>query len=628
MSLTILPGSGLRVTWQWRTDVIQHADGSEQRICTRTPTHPRAFYVGPLFLSDSEARTAHQILSAGPEGTYELPLVHEAVAALAAVTGTALSVTATHCEWIAVGRRLLIVGPGSRFTASIAGFVGGAITLNAGPSSGTYPAGVTHVYPLEDVLLEDGQSIDRQPVNASRWTISGRQSTARALLGTGAAALSTHGALPVLDVRPLGADATRTDGGLRFIDAGGAISSSTLYTRSSRLRRGEFPIGTAAERQRWKLFIVAIGGMWKPFLWPTWRPDLVLYEQPTPTAYTIRVAPGYNDDWYPSLAHRRLQLEYADGTVGYFAVVSVVETDPAYETITLLTAIPGSLPGGSVSVVSFLELCRGAEDEVAVEYGAGWQGRSTLGGVVHQSATDLIRWPTSAAELRTALGGYGTWASAWQLDGPAAPGTLADAWGGITLTPSSSPTYQNAGALTEADKAVGFDSAQDRFETALAATFDVDASTSIAAYTCAKFTVSAQGYCVGKVIGAGANYWMLVGVLNASGHLYAQVFNGVSGPAAIIAVNHNDGRFHDVIATIDRSANLLTITSDLGSDSVSIAAIGTLANAKTMHLGGTSTLGAAVHLQAFTAIATGDVTNLRTNAAAAIASIRRWTGRA
>ncbi|KAB2907172.1 MAG: hypothetical protein F9K40_05310, partial [Kofleriaceae bacterium] len=46
-------------------------------------------------------------------------------------------------------------------------------------------------------------------------------------------------------------------------------------------------------------------------------------------------------------------------------------------------------------------------------------------------------WPHSAAQMNQAMGGYGTWASAWLLD--EASGTFADKIGSVTLTAAGTP---------------------------------------------------------------------------------------------------------------------------------------------------------------------------------------------
>jgi hypothetical protein len=234
---------------------------------------------------------------------------------------------------------------------------------------------------------------------------------------------------------------------------------------------------------------------------------------------------------------------------------------------------------------------------------------------------DIGGWPKSAAEAASAFG-FGTWSSLWQCD--EVSGTLADAIGGVTLTAASSPTYRNAGAFP-GDYAVGFDSTSDRFEAASSTSYDLDASTSLAVYACIKIASGSDGYFVGKVA-AGAS-WVLRN-LDPNDHILVALVGGGS-MSATVAVAHNDGLYHDILMTIDRTNQRAQVFTDLGSSSAAdITSVGSMANAQVMHLGATATASAATpHSLAFLAFATAGVDTLRANGSAVIANIRRYTGR-
>jgi hypothetical protein len=136
MTITPLPDGAWRWMLSWRTDVRQAADGTEQRASTTS--RPQAAYAGTYLLSDADARTVHRDLRFGPVAAYSLPLAHEATPALAAVTGASVTVDATYCDWPAVGRGVLIVGPSASYTTTISALPGGGVlTLAAGPPSGS-----------------------------------------------------------------------------------------------------------------------------------------------------------------------------------------------------------------------------------------------------------------------------------------------------------------------------------------------------------------------------------------------------------------------------------------------------------------------------------------------------------
>jgi hypothetical protein len=235
------------------------------------------------------------------------------------------------------------------------------------------------------------------------------------------------------------------------------------------------------------------------------------------------------------------------------------------------------------------------------------------------------RWPRTADECAGAFG-YGTWASAWLCD--EASGNLSDAFGGVTLTAGSTPTYRNAGVVRSAatDFAVGFNSANDRFEAASSATFDLGASDSLALFL--SFSAEVGGGftpMAGKVVGA-SPYWGFL--MNASGHLVIDLFDGVDNVTNTYATNHGDSLPHDVLFIIDRDGPRSQIFTEQGSSTATnIAAIGSMANAKTFHLGGTSAFSTPTYRLAYAAVATGGIAALRAAGATAITNIRRWTGR-
>ena len=373
---------GFRWVLSWQTDVQPTSTGGELRASWQAL--PRSAFAGSYVLGDADIRSIDQILSAGPAGTHELPLVHEATPVTSAVTGPTLVVSPTYCDWIAIGRRVLVVGPGGRsFTDTITGVAGGTLTLGTGPLSGAYPASTTHVYPLEPILLEEGQQTSRYAVNQGVWQFRGRQPAIRDAGGAGAT-LTTFEGFVVLDRRPLLDGKTvsmQSLGGVRMLDAGGAFTSRTTWTRSQHRRAGAWNINHAAERQWWKAFLAAVRGKRHAFLRPTWFPDLTLQTQPAGSAPAIRVVEDYSALWWPSLAHRRVQLGYADGTVTYHVVTSA-SSGAGYDELAVTPALPSSVPGGSVTRVSFLETVRLDADDVTIEYGGsaavGWRGRVAL----------------------------------------------------------------------------------------------------------------------------------------------------------------------------------------------------------------------------------------------------------
>lgn len=389
MSATVetvrLPEGPLRIAASWATDMRTAADGTEQRASSTTI--PRLSYGATISLSDAEVRAlrARQLTTA--TSSYELIRGDDAQAVTSAIGSSTTTLTLgdfTRCDWAAADRRVVVVGPGGiGYRASISSVSSPTITLDDTPPTGvTFAAGAAHVYPIDAVLLEDAQVVKRLPVELSLWQIAGRAETARSLGGAGAS-VTTHDGYSVLPWRSLDSGDESYPAGIQWQDAGGAVASSTLWTRAKLRRAGAWRIRTAAERQAWRALLAALRGRYRAFLCPTWRPDLRVHLQPAGSATTLRVyaedyaipgAPGAT--WFDSPAHKRIQVEFADGSVAY-RTVTAVSSGLGYYALTI-AALPSTIPGGSVRAVSFLELVRLDTDDVVIEYASGWTGRIAL----------------------------------------------------------------------------------------------------------------------------------------------------------------------------------------------------------------------------------------------------------
>jgi hypothetical protein len=231
-------------------------------------------------------------------------------------------------------------------------------------------------------------------------------------------------------------------------------------------------------------------------------------------------------------------------------------------------------------------------------------------------------WPKSAAALGAAIG-YGPWASAWQCD--EASGDLADSIGAITLADVTAPTYRNTGAIP-GDYAVGFAAGiEDSFRAGSTGTFDLNDVTSLAFYVCMRATTSANRPFFGKV--HGTNAWgAQMGA--AAGQPEIMVKSGATTVTSAIAVAHHDSLFHDYIGCIDRTGQRIQLFTDLGtSTEADISAVPTLTTATFFFIGAQQFSNMFAAQVAYAAICTAGVDTLRANGAAAIANIRRATGR-
>ncbi len=233
-------------------------------------------------------------------------------------------------------------------------------------------------------------------------------------------------------------------------------------------------------------------------------------------------------------------------------------------------------------------------------------------------------FPTSAAELVVATGGYGTWTHNWRCS--EAAGNLVDDISGLALVPGGAPTYQAAGAIA-GDFAVnlGADGAANRFVSGSAAALDhaLDEFALLVTFRCTAVAAANRHFC-GKV-GVSPTFWGLQ--VNAGGQAVFSANDGVAlFTRTVASADHDDGLWHDVLCIVDRPANRMVVQSDLGSSGeLDITAMGSVSNATFFSIGRTASVTGPVVVSHVAH--SSSTTGMRANAAAIIATWRASTGR-
>jgi hypothetical protein len=358
--------NGATVTLSWLTDVLSAWDGTEQRISLRAM--PRQRYEVSSILTDAHQRALHGALSRLGAGAplYTLPLHHESLTVVSSTSTTITVHDLTLCDWATSGQRVLVAYNGTySATAVVQSAAGNVLTVDTDLSA-TALAGA-QVMPAMSVRLDADVGLGRYLVNAG--TAQLRAIADRVRYGSAGTA-GVGASVTTFDSLPLWTWGVQSDGltdqplytGAELVDLGGAVSAIGDRTAPQWGRTLLFASHRRADWQWLKAFLHAVRGRWKAFLVPTGRPDLV------PDSYVgdelIISGADYVADWYPSLAHRRLWLTYADGTGEALGVTSAEVVTGTTQRL-YLSASLASLPVR----VEFLETCRLEEDEIAVTCG-------------------------------------------------------------------------------------------------------------------------------------------------------------------------------------------------------------------------------------------------------------------
>lgn len=375
-------------TVAWQTEILKARSGLEQRVNHASRLQSFAM---EMDLTDAQALEVRSSLFREPAALHDLPLRHESMPAQADVTTNAVVIDITMTDYFAIGSEVVVENPaGDYWQTNITNATGAnnakTLTLGASPPVGkTFAAGVTRVIPVvQDVLVRDRGSMNRYAVERGRWPITLMSPPHGSVVGNGAS-LTTFDSLNVFN-RPLSINGTAQEGNIgavELVEALGVWSATEHRGYSDVIRDHQVYLGTQAEKQWIKKFYDTVRGRQVMFLAPTWRPDLLPSAQPNgTTSFVVNSASGYVANWFPSLAHRRLQINFSDGSFTYRKVNSCVDNGNGTQTLTLATSLSNPAFTTTISA-SFLEQVRFRDDELNMVT-EGYTTRVDLGYVVVQ----------------------------------------------------------------------------------------------------------------------------------------------------------------------------------------------------------------------------------------------------
>lgn len=356
------------ITYEWLTDVQPARSGNELRRSILKK--PRQRFDFTSLLTDSESRSLLGTLAdaAVDAPTFLVGMPHEELGVVSSTSTTITVDSLAHCDWAVAGQRIVVMSPaGVQAEASINGSPSGATIPVSANLTAVAIAGA-RVMPAVAVYLDAEQNLGRHRVNLSRWVMSARAAVhgygATSTLGAGAT-VTNYDDMPVWDRgvaqtfanQPLMTGAQLVDFGARITQL--AVRSVPAWGRSVRIESD-----STAEWQWFKKFLDTVRGRAIAFLLPTGRADLIPVGNASSGILRISGA-DYVNDWFPSLAHRRLRLVEASGNAVYRTISACVDNGDGTQDLTLNSAF-----GAALERVEFLETVRFEFDEVSVR----WRG--------------------------------------------------------------------------------------------------------------------------------------------------------------------------------------------------------------------------------------------------------------
>lgn len=367
---------GATITYEWPSVVRKAWSGKESRASlARTP---RQRFEMTSLLSDAQMRAVLEVLEANSADApaFLLGLPHEELRVAGSTSSSITVDSLALCDWAVSGQRIVVVGRDGTTTAEtwISGTPGG-VTIPVGSDVSAVALDGARVMPAVAVVLEAEQGFDRHRVGVMQWDLRARATQvgygATTQFGVGVT-VAEHDGMAVWDrgnvtsrvAQPLLSDTDAVDQGLG-IDAIGKRDQSD-WRRQIRIESSD-----ASEWQWFKAFLADVRGRSQAFLAPTGRPDLVPVGDASTGTLTVTGA-DYTAAWFPSLAHRRVKLVFADGTHAYRTVNASVDNGDGTHDLTLASAAAGTLDR-----VEFLETVRLDSDEIGVHW-SGFSFESSL----------------------------------------------------------------------------------------------------------------------------------------------------------------------------------------------------------------------------------------------------------
>lgn len=374
------------VTHQYRTDIHVSQGGFERRHALQT--YAREVVRADFMLDDPDTfRQLRKLRTWNPADPVMVPLPWEGVPVVADITGTSVVVDATYLD-LRGYNRVLIEGPGGTSYQGVIQSESGAveaytIVLDVAPPQ-TFPALASHLVPLRPFYFDDRSAVGRYQVNAGRWSVTFRQVGPSPNEPDSVMIEPTeYDGLPVLDRRPfvrgVGAE-DQPDGAVDRLTNGTNLQPewSRGAVGAAIYRSHTYDISDTEDYRYFSSLGHVLVGRQKAFLLPTWQADLPVTAVVTDTI-TVDDDGDYANFWFSSLAHRRVQVTFADGSIGYRIVESASEVGG-----NSVLVLDSNVDAQAISLVSFLETVRLAEDTLDFEFNSSLQGTITLGFVVVQ----------------------------------------------------------------------------------------------------------------------------------------------------------------------------------------------------------------------------------------------------
>lgn len=359
---------------QFQTDILEHIDGSEQRVAARA--NYRQFYDYSILLDAEDRQRMQHLLFGWQPSVFAIPLWHERVlTTLPAGTGnTSLTVSSTDDSDFRVGGLAVIYESPTKYDVlQVDSVTTNGIQFTASPLLHLYDSGAM-VMPVRSAILLKNPSGARylnvlEAFTATFQVVDNHTGTAA---GDTSSWDTYNGKVLLDDANVVQGDTMSetfeqkvyvVDGDL------GAVQSLSRWDTNRRQHRKGFLAQSRAQAKKIRQLLVALQGRQKTFYIPTFAEDLTVSATMLSASVTMDVVNvGYTRFVEQRPNKSIVRLTFTDGTQLVRVVQSSVEVDESTERLSLNTGWPSTRTAAEVVRVEYFELCRFMSDEFAIQY--------------------------------------------------------------------------------------------------------------------------------------------------------------------------------------------------------------------------------------------------------------------
>lgn len=360
--------AGILERLEWKTDITEAYDSSEQRISLRQT--PRRFLEFDYWIEDAATRRRFEALLWSWGGyQWAVPIWTDSRALMATLASgsTSIPITTTNLDYQAGGLVIIMTGPMSFEAATIDSVAPGSITLKL-PLAQSWPAGSV-VMPMRLGYLEDRTKLQRFTGDTLRGTARFQFAD---ISSCTAATETTYRGYPILTTAPIWTrdlfiDYMRKRSEIDFGIGGIAIEDEAGMPAT--LQSHHWTIDGKAAIEAFRSFLYARRGRLKALWVPSFLIDLVSVTTISSASTAIDVEHCFYTRHLSMDPNRKdVRIELVNGTVLYRRINSAVELDASTERLGIDSALGVTVTPSEITRISFMAFARFDSDGVELAW--------------------------------------------------------------------------------------------------------------------------------------------------------------------------------------------------------------------------------------------------------------------